>query len=167
MEPMAYFVGMLADAGEDSDEAKAQLSDGLMAVILEDTVLTGKARMYEDALYLDYELARRTLNSRFFWDEDNRLLLYTTALETYEIPENSADYTIDGEKKTYERPVILADEKGLYLSADFLQEYTNVEYVIRQEEYHVLIHNRWEIVLQHRQRRRARSVFREASSRRS
>lgn len=130
MAPEAYF-GTLAE-----NEA---------AVVLQDHLLESRALYQDGALYLDYGLVRDELNSRFFWDEGNDQMLFTTALETYEIPVNSAEYRIDGTTQQYDRPIVLNTENGLYVCADFLQLYTNVEYTPAGEgpSRHVLIRDQW------------------------
>lgn len=121
------------------------LAENEVAVVLQDQLSEKRGILEDDALYLDYELVRDYLNSRFYWDEGNQQMLFTTALETYEIPVNSADYTIDGVSQTYEHPIVLQKDSGLYFSADFLQLYTNVDYLLTEEETsrHVLIRYRW------------------------
>ncbi len=121
------------------------LSENEAAVVLNDTLLDTRALLQEGALYFPYDLVRDELNSRFFWDEGNNQMLFTTALETYEIPVNSAQYTMDGLQKEYERPIVLQTEDALYLSADFLQLYTKVDVILSGEgpSCHVLVKNEW------------------------
>ena len=139
MDSRAYFEDMLS-----RDGAAASLAEDELAVVLEDTVSESKARRIDGGLYLDYEMARKTLSSRFFWDEENSTMLFTTAYETYEIPVNSTAYTVDGEERSYDRPIVVQDERGMFLSAAFLAQYTNLEYAGDYENGdHVLIHYDW------------------------
>ena len=120
-----------------------ELKENEVAVVLQDHLTDKKGILEGDDLYLDYSLVQESLNSRFFWDEENQQMLFTTALEIYEIPVNSADYTVDGEEREYGKIIVLQNEEGLYLSADFLQLYTNVQYTLEKESSHVLIRNQW------------------------
>ena len=128
MEPSEYF---------------GELEQKEVAVVLQDHLTDKKGILEGDDLYLEYSLVRESLNSRFFWDEENQQMLFTTALETYEIPVDSADYTVDGEERQYGKTILLQRASGLYLSADFLQLYTNVQYTLERESSHVLIRNQW------------------------
>lgn len=119
------------------------LSDDEVAVVLQDHLTEQRGILIENALYLDYELVRDEINSRFYWDEGNQQMLFTTALETYEIPVNSADYTIDGTVSHYDRNIVIQNEKGLYVSVDFLQLYTNMEYTLNAQTRHVLVRCQW------------------------
>ena len=128
MEPSEYF---------------GELEQKEVAVVLQDHLTDKKGILEGDDLYLEYSLVRESLNSRFFWDEENQQMLFTTALETYEIPVDSADYMVDGEERQYGKAILLQRASGLYLSADFLQLYTNVQYTLERESSHVLIRNQW------------------------
>lgn len=121
------------------------LTENEVAVVLQDELAEQKGILEEGSLYLNYGMVRDELNSRFFWDEGNQQMLYTTALETYEIPVNGREYTIDGTPQQYDKAIVLQKDGGLYLSIDFLAQYTNLEYTLVQEEAsrHVLIRYQW------------------------
>ena len=139
MDLRAYFEEMMSTQTE-----RKTLSDDELAVVVNETVCPEKARMINGSVYFDYEMARRDLNSRFFWDEENAQLLFTTAYETYEIPVNSTVYTIDGAEESWSEPVIIQDERGLYLSAGFLERFTNVEYIMAPEHNeHIRVRCEW------------------------
>ena len=121
------------------------LAENEVAVVLQDHLSEQRGILDGENLYLNYEMVRDQLNSRFYWDEGNQQMLYTTALETYEIPVNSQEYTIDGNAQQYDKVIVLQTEAGLYFSVDFLQQYTNMEYNLVQDEdsRHVLIQYEW------------------------
>ena len=121
------------------------LAENEVAVVLQDHLAEQRGILEGDSLYLNYEMVRDYLNSRFYWDEGNQQMLFTTALETYEIPVNSQEYTIDGVLQQYDKMVLFQKDGGLYVSIDFLAQYTNMEYTLVQEEdsRHVLIRYQW------------------------
>lgn len=123
------------------------LADQEVAVVLQDELAEQRGILEGEYLYLNYEMVRDKLNSRFYWDEGKQQMLFTTALETYEIPVNSASYSIDGAPQQYDRPIVLQKDTGLYFSIDFLALYTNLEYNLVQDEdsRHVLIRHEWGI----------------------
>lgn len=119
------------------------LAENEVAVVLQDALAEERGILEQDALYLDYSMVRDKINSRFFWDEGNQQMLFTTALQTYEIPVNSAQYSIDGTAEQYDKPIVLQTDGGLYLSIDFLALYTNLEYTLEKETQHVLVRYQW------------------------
>ena len=150
MDPKTYFETMLGRAvtsagTEQAGSAQASLAEDEAAIMLEDHVSEMKARLYEGAVYLPYELVRGTVSTRFFLDEERQLMLLTTAVDNLEIPFNSAAYTSadDGKEYTFDRAVVLSDERGLYLDAEFLGRYVNVETLSFEDMAHVLVNYRW------------------------
>lgn len=121
------------------------MAENEAAVVLQDHLAEQKGLLEGGSLYLNYEMVRDELNSRFFWDEENQQMIFTTALETYEIPVNSIGYTVDGVDKEYDKPIVLQEENGLFVSIDFLARYTNMEYTLVEEDgsRHVLIRYKW------------------------
>lgn len=121
------------------------LAENEVAVVLQDHLAEQRGILEGESFYLNYEMVREELNSRFYWDEENQQMLYTTALETYEIPVNSQEYTIDGTACQYDKVIVLQKEGTRYVSIDFLQQYTNLEYRLIQEEdtRHALVRCEW------------------------
>ena len=153
-----------------------QLQQDEAALILGDQLVNERAIVKDDALYLPYNIVRDTLNGRFYWDEGTTRMLFTTATQEFEIPVNASSYSvIDGVRTTdpvsegtYDRVIILRPDDnritgservtqdaqesnggnttGLYVSADFLQKYTQVEYTWKKGDNnggHVLIRYKW------------------------
>ena len=138
MDSAAYFGALIEEQG-----GSGTLAEDELAIVMQDHVDGRKALLTGGELYLDYTLVRELLNSRFYWDNQNGLLLYTTALETWEIPVNSAAYTVDGAQRRYDHEILLADERAKYINAAFVQEYTNVEYRVEETTRHVLVDYSW------------------------
>ena len=124
------------------------------AIVLQDQILTDQYAMISDsgAVYLPHSLVRDSLNERFFWDEENAQILFTTALQTFEIPVGSDSYTvIDGalpddssSKAQYDDVIALrGSDDTLYLNLDFLAQYTDIDYVFEESTKHVFIRTQW------------------------
>ena len=84
MDAETYFTQAMS-----SDGTQAELKENELAVVLNDKIIPQKARLDGENLYLSYELVRDYLNERFYWDEGNSQIIFTTPLQTYEIPVNS------------------------------------------------------------------------------
>ena len=138
MDAKEYFISRMSAGGET-----VELADDELAVVLQDHVESGKAILQDDALYLNYDMIRSSLNSRFFWDSAQRVMLYTTALETYEIPLDSDSYTIDGSARSWQRKILIGRGSTVYMDAEYLQQYTNMEYTVEPETYHAYVQNEW------------------------
>lgn len=142
MNAKTYFEKMMSDG-----TLSVSLLEDELAVVLQDKVAAQKARIVDGRLYLDYEMVRDQILSRFFLDEENQQILYTTAFETFEIPFNSREYhkvSADASQAMqYEETILISDERGKYLSAAFMQEYVNAQYTLGEEGFHVLVEYQW------------------------
>ena len=124
------------------------------AIVLQDHNIEDRALVSgSGSLYIPYELVRSSLNERFYWDDTLNKILFTTPLQTYEIPINATSYSvIDGaltsdptSESSYKEIILLRDDasSNLYLSLDFVTEYTNVTYSYEKETQHVYLRNQW------------------------
>lgn len=145
-----YFETLLGRAVEEAGTGQAGgeeavLAEDELAIMLQDHVSARKARVHEGAVYLPYELVRETLSTRFFLDEERSLMLVTTAADNLEIPFNSATYTSadDGGAHSFEQEIILADERGLFLNAAFMETQINAQVLTFEDGVHALVNYAW------------------------
>ena len=52
--------------------------DTSAAIVLDHEIISQQAVIKDGALYVDYDTVRELFNSRFYWDANENLLLYTT-----------------------------------------------------------------------------------------
>ena len=134
MEPEAWFEMSLGREPEENE----------LAVVLQDQVSDETARLVDGELYLPYSMVRGTLFSRYFLDEENAVILFTTADTTYTFTPDSCTVVTDGgETEETEHPVVIRQGETLYILASHMQEHVNVRVNQYPEEYRVLIDYRW------------------------
>ena len=71
------------------------------ALVVGDEVIEDQALQREGNYYLPLAFVQQNLNDKFYYDRHEKLLLFTTPTQLYEIPANSASYMIAGETKEY------------------------------------------------------------------
>jgi spore germination protein YaaH len=104
------------------------LNDTEVAIILQDEIISEKARYWDDTYYFDLATVHKYFNSRFYVDEREGLLLYSLPEDTIRTEIESRNISSkDGEKS---RPYKVARYEGetLYIAVDFVREYTNFFY---------------------------------------
>ena len=106
------------------------LGENEAVIILENRVATERALILEGSAYIDYTLVQRQLNSRFHWDASVALMLFTTADQIMEIAPNSTIYTIDGETFDAGYEIVKTTSSGMYLSANFMQQFSDLRFEI-------------------------------------
>ena len=136
------------------EEYFGQMGENEAAIVIQDQILTDyRALIPEDgAVYLPYELVRDSLNERFFWDEENSQILFTTATQTFEIPAGTTTYKIiDGtladdpsSDGSFDDVIVMrGSDNTLYLNLAFLARYTDIDWTCDEESKHVFIRTQW------------------------
>lgn len=101
-------------------------SDDDVALVLQNTVSDRKAKMIDGHIYLDYDTVSDVLGGRFYWDEENQKMLYSTPSEVISISPDSNTYTAGGKEKTEEYPIICEKEDTVYLALEFIEQYMQI-----------------------------------------
>lgn len=122
MRPEDYF-GLTG-----TSEAAGALGGTEAAVIVENQVAQERAVIIDGNAYVDYTLVQRDLNSRFHWDASAGLLLFTTPDQIFEIPPNSAAYTVDGQSFDAGYEILKSTSSGMFLSVNFMQQYSDLKF---------------------------------------
>ncbi len=121
------------------EEYFGALDNGEAAVIVEDHLAQERALVYDDGIYVDYALVQNELNSRFYWDASEELMLYTTPWEIYEIPMGGSTYTAGSETRDAGQEILRSAFGSMYMSLDFLCQYTDIKYESFSEPSRVVI----------------------------
>ncbi len=124
MDPLAYF-------GEPGE--------GKTALVLEDHIEERPALIKDGRVYLDFQTVRENITTRFYLDEENNEILYTTDKDTWVIPVGSASYTAEGKEETFKEPITAADGEDLFFSVNFLQQFVDLECLTDEEMTHAFV----------------------------
>ena len=106
-----------------------------------DSVIPGK--VFDGQYYVAYQVLRDKINSRFYWDANERVLLYTLPDGNVSVSENSSEYTAVNETKSEDYVILKTDGDIAYIALPFIQEYTNMEFSVEQEPNRAIITSKW------------------------
>ncbi len=134
MDPGTYF-GLT----EGEVPTFAGENETVAAVIADDTIEEEKALIVNGQVYIDYNLVERELNSRFYWDSSEGLMLFTTPEELYEIGVDTSAYTIDQEGYDAGYEIVRSASTGLFFSAQFLEEHSDLTWELYEEPARVVV----------------------------
>lgn len=109
------------------------------ALIMQDQLVRYKGLLRDDRVYLEHEAVTEYLNQRFYWDQSENIFLFTTPTEIYKIPLDSREYTIDDEAKAEDYVIAFQEGDLLYLDAEFVKQFTFMEYELIKEPNRVVI----------------------------
>ena len=101
-----------------------QSEDGTAAVIANGVLSEARAEWRGQTAYLNLGIVRDELNDHFYWDDNEKLLLYTTA---HEVVRADAESTYQGVPVFFEQGKNDAAESRVYISLDYVSCYTNMQ----------------------------------------
>lgn len=101
-----------------------------VAIVLQNEHIETKAKMMQGLVYLDFKSLQGLLNARFYHDEREGLLLYTTPTEVIRTSIGSDVYIVGEEKVDAGYIVSFYEGETLYVALDYVRNYTNFSYEI-------------------------------------
>ena len=57
--------------------------DGQLGITVDNKVVEAKGKLSDGKAYVAYDVVRDYINSRFYWDSTNQLMLYTKSIEDF------------------------------------------------------------------------------------
>lgn len=118
-------------------------TDSQVAITLNNTVLEEYATLIDGHVYLDYNFVHDILNSRFYWDANENILLYTTATDLISANADETRYFIGKSNADYGRAIVKASAESAWIDIDFVKEYSDFSYTYYEEPSRVVITNEW------------------------
>ncbi len=118
-----------------------QVGDHQIEVILQDKACETLG-LYEDGeVYVDINLIQDSLNSRFYWDAKENLLLYTTSTSVISTSTGSKDYYTNKSKASMDYAIVKVEGDQVYVALDYIKEYTALDYTTYDNPNRVVINH--------------------------
>lgn len=114
-----------------------------MAMILDHQLLEETAKYWDGCVYVQYQTVRQYLNQRFYWDANENILRYTTDSDIISVNLGEESYMVGKKNKKADHTIVKVDGESVYLALDFVQNYTNLDFVLHEEPNRVLITATW------------------------
>lgn len=114
-----------------------------IGITVNNQVVEANGMISDGKAYVQYEIIRDYINSRFYWDPNENILLYTLPNDTVSVSVGSKDYSISKEKKSEDYVILKTEGSTAYIALDFVQQYTNMEYEVYDDPQRVAIISEW------------------------
>ena len=114
-----------------------------MALILDHKLLEETAKYWDGCVYVQYQTVRQYLNERLYWDANENILRYTTDSDVISVHLGEDSYMVGKKNKKADHIIVKVDGESVYLALDFVQNYTNLDFVLHEEPNRVLITATW------------------------
>ena len=122
-----------------------QVGEKEALIIFQDGIYEKRA-IYEDgSVYLDYETIIGLINKRFYWDNNENLLIYTTPKELIKTSIGSKEYTINKNSDSFSYPITKTKDGMLYVAVSFVNQFSDMEYQFYESPNRILFKD-WESI---------------------
>ncbi len=124
-----------------------QVEETETLIILQNEIYEKKGLVMGGRVYLDYATVIQEFNHRFYWDSNENVLTYTTPNEIIRVGAGNNKYTVT--KSTIETafesdyPIVEVFADDVYLSLDFVQQYSDLTFEYYKTPNRVVINYRW------------------------
>ena len=117
--------------------------EGQLAVIVNDQITEPQGMISEGKAYLQYEIVKDYINSRFYWDPNENILLYTLPTDMVSVEVGSTDYSVSRDKNSEDYVILKTEGSTAYIALDFIQKYTNMEYEVYDDPQRIVVQSDW------------------------
>ena len=114
-----------------------------VAIVLQDEHIETKGKLSQGVVYLDFDSVQTLLNARFYHDEKEGLLLYTTPTEIIRTSIGSDAYMVGEETINAGYVTSFYEEETLYVALDYVRTYTNFSYELFFEPNRMQLTTQW------------------------
>lgn len=115
--------------------------EGHAKVILNDQISDANALYDNGQFYLDIEFVKENLNHRFYWDDTENILIYTTSTAMIKTDLDSQDVYTNNSKSSRDYVTVKTDGQTAYIALDYIKEYTALDYEKYDSPDRVVIEN--------------------------
>lgn len=107
-------------------------------VLAEEKLKTADGRYYvEDAVVGKY------INGRFYWDDKQKVMLYTLPTEVFQIVPDTKEYQTSAGVKQTDYVILKSIGDSYYLDLEFIKQYSDMEYTVYENPNRVVIQTEW------------------------
>ncbi len=114
-----------------------------VAIVLQDEIIEERAKLLDGVYYLDLYTVHKYLNSRFYEDKGEGLLLYTVPDDIIRCEIGSSQVTDKEGTQSLGYVPARYDGDTLYVAVDYVKQYTNFSYEGFQEPNRLQIYTQW------------------------
>lgn len=128
------------------NEYYTMTSDEAM-IILQGKVYEKNAKVEDDTFYLDLNTVKEQLNKTFYYDTEEKVLTVTTPTEIVQVYLEQKEYYSNKIKQSTEVPILRELQGEVYISIEFVAQYSDFQYAHYVAPNRLIIWNEWNDVL--------------------
>ena len=112
------------------------------AVLIVGDGITDADCLFRDGkAYIAFDYVKEHFNSRFYWDKNENLLLYTTPTTEISVVPGEKDCLIGRSKESKDYVMALSEGSQIYVAVDYIKEYTALQYELYKKPNRIVVTN--------------------------
>lgn len=124
-------------------EGATRADENQVAIILQNELINERAFLDNGVLYVGYDFVKNMLNEKFYWDNNENVLIYTTPTDVIKAQVGSREYYVTKVKNNVDYVIVKTDGSKVYVALDFVKQYSNIEYNLYESPNRLCITNGW------------------------
>ena len=124
-------------------EKNYELDENEYTVTLNNAIQKFKGITSDGHIYIDAENVAAYINSRFYWDSNEFVFIYTKATEIIKAFPGEEKYYIDGASVSMDHAPIKTIGDTVYVSLDYIQKFTQCEVDVYTEPNRIVVTTTW------------------------
>ena len=114
------------------------------ALIVNRTVEEEKVKIIDGRYYVADTVVGKYINGRFYWDANQKLMLYTLPLEEFQIVPETQQFQTSQGMESVDYTILKQDGDSYYLDLEFVKAYTDMECAVYENPARVVIRTNWD-----------------------
>lgn len=126
-----------------SFEGATKADENQVAIILQNELINERAFLDNGILYVGYDFVKNMLNEKFYWDNNENVLIYTTPTDVIKAQLGSQEYYVTKVKNNVDYVIVKTEGTKVYVALEFVKQYSNIEYNLYESPNRLCITNGW------------------------
>lgn len=102
-----------------------------------------KVKIIDGRYYVEDAVVGKYINSRFYWDEKQKIMLYTLPAEVFQIVPDVQEYQTSQGSQNVGYVILKSQGDAYYLDLEFIKSFTDMEYTVYEDPARVAIRTDW------------------------
>lgn len=119
------------------------VDESVIAVIVDNKVIEEDSIREDESIYINLTTVKENINSKFYWDNNENILIFTTPNDVIKADVGSKDYYNNKVKNSLDYTIVKTDGENVYIAAEFVKLFTGIKYKYYTDPGRVTITNTW------------------------
>ena len=113
------------------------------ALVVNHVLQEQKILVLDGRYYVEDTVVGKYINSRFYWDDHQKVMMYTLPMEVFMIRPDVKEYITSEGKQVMDYVILKSYQDSYYLDLEFIQKFTDMDCNIYKDPARVVVNTDW------------------------